>query len=147
MKGLWAVAGNQTVPTTALVETYLAAISDPVKQADARTLVQLMSDVSQRPATMWGPAIVGFGKRHYAYGSGRTGDTVDVGFAARAAGLTIYLADSVDTYADLFAKLGQHKVGKGCLYVKRLADVDVSVLREVVARSVARSRAMEGDDA
>jgi hypothetical protein len=102
-----------------------------------------MTDISHRPATMWGPAIVGFGKRHYRYESGREGDICEVGFAARASGLTLYLAGHLDNYADLLANLGKHKLGKGCLYIKRLRDVEPSVLRDVIALSVTSSRAME----
>ena len=96
-----------------------------------------MQEVSGEAPVMWGENIVGFGKYAYRYASGRTGEWPKVGFASRKESLTLYFRDYLDQHADLLARLGKYKVGKGCLYVKRLGDVDADVLRELVARSVA----------
>ena len=90
---------------------------------------------------MWGPSIVGFGSYHYRYASGREGDFMETGFAARKRAITLYIMAGFSEYGDLLAKLGKHDTGKSCLYVKRLADVDQAVLREMVERSVAWIRA------
>ncbi|HYO39571.1 MAG TPA: DUF1801 domain-containing protein [Nocardioidaceae bacterium] len=120
----------------AKVRAHLDAVPGAARRRDAETLVELMQRVTGEPPRLWG-SIVGFGAHHYRYESGREGDTPAVGFAARKAASTIYLVDGVAHHADLLADLGPHTVGKGCLYVKDLALVDVEVLEAVVARSYA----------
>lgn len=147
-------APNKTQESDADVEAFLDAVPDEARRQDGRTLVALLERVTAQPARLWGPSIVGFGRYHYAYPSGREGDAPAAGFSPRAAASTIYLLDGVDQYVDLLASLGPHKVGKGCLYVKRLSDVDLGVLEEIVRRSYARltqddsfGRRLSGPDA
>jgi len=135
----------KTVPTDTPIEAFLNSIADPARQADCRTLVTVLSEVTEKPAVMWGSAIVGFGSYRYRYASGHSGETVAIGFAIRSAGLTLYLSGTLDSYADQLARLGPHKTGKGCLYIKRLSDVDESVLREIAACSLVQSRLISGD--
>ncbi len=126
--------GNKTVATGEAVEDMLSRIEPPERQADARVLAALMARLSGEPATMWGLAIVGFGRYHYRYDSGREGDSLRIGFASRKAELVLYLAGLDD--ADLTA-LGKHRHGKGCLYVKRLRDIDMAALETLIAKSLA----------
>jgi hypothetical protein len=118
------------------VEAFLAEVPDPGRRADAVAVCALMASVTGSAPAMWGVGIVGFGSRRLRYDTGRELDWFDVGFSPRKQALTIYLPDDLDSYAGLFARLGKHTVGKGCLYVKRLGDVDMSVLEQVVQRAV-----------
>jgi hypothetical protein len=128
------VAENKTKPTCVDVEQFLAASAHP---ADGATLTALMAEVSGEPATMWGPTMVGFGRYRYKYDSGREGEAFRVGFSPRKAELVLYVLTGEAEQTDLLGRLGKHRTGKSCLYVKRLADVDLGVLREIVAASVA----------
>lgn len=130
-------APNKTQENDGDVEAFLDAVPDEARRQDGRTLLDLLARVTGQPARLWGTSIVGFGRYHYAYPSGREGDAPAAGFSPRAAASTLYLMDGIDQHADLLASLGPHKVGKGCLYVKRLADVDLGVLEEIVRRSYA----------
>jgi len=121
------------------VEAFLDSIADEVRQSDAREVRALMSAAAKAPAVMWGSAIVGFGSRRLRYDDGREIDWMVIGFSPRKASTTLYLSGGVDHYADLFERLGKHTTGKGCLYLKRLSDVDRDVLVEVIARSVAHA--------
>ena len=121
------------------VEAFLGSISDEARQSDAREVCVLMAKAAKAPAVMWGSAIVGFGSRRLRYADGREVDWMVIGFSPRVASTTLYLSGGVDHYADLFEKLGKHTTGKGCLYLKRLSDVDRGVLTQVIARSVAHA--------
>ena len=121
------------------VEAFLGSISDEALQSDAREVCVLMAKAAKAPAVMWGSAIVGFGSRRLRYADGREVDWMVIGFSPRVASTTLYLSGGVDHYADLFEKLGKHTTGKGCLYLKRLSDVDRGVLTQVIARSVAHA--------
>lgn len=135
------MAVNKTVATDASVQAYLDAIEDSARRLDCLALVELMGRAAGEGPVMWGPAIVGFGRYHYKYESGREGDACVVGFSSRKADISIYLmADSPEQQA-LLGRLGKHKMGKACLSVKRLADVDLAVLEELVAASIAATRA------
>ena len=123
------MAENKTKATSASVDDFLDAIPDPQRRADARSLRALMERVSGEPAAMWGPSIVGFGSYHYKYESGREGDFCRIGFAPRAGEFALY--GGFLRSPESLARLGKHKTGKGCLYVKRLADVDEAVLEEM----------------
>jgi Domain of unknown function (DU1801) len=126
-----------TRPTDADVEEFLDAVPDEQQRADARTLCALMSEITGEPPVLWGPSIVGFGSYRYRYESGHEGTSSLAGFAPRKGNLVVYLVGGFeDRHRKLLAKLGAHKAGKGCLYVKRLADVDLDVLRELIERSV-----------
>ena len=126
---------STTRPTDADVTAFLAAVEHPVRRRDAERLVRLMHRVTGEEPRMWGPSIVGFGTYHYRYASGREGDTAAAGFSPRKAATTVYLTDGVDEHAELLGRLGPHSVGKACLYVKDLDEVDLGVLEEMVRRS------------
>jgi hypothetical protein len=126
------MAEARTTPTTAQVSDFIRSIDDDQKRADSERLVGLLGEITGQPAVMWGPSIVGFGHHHYRYASGREGDTFILGFSPRKANLTLYLPGYLERYQDLLGMLGKHSVGKGCLYVKRLADVDPKVLRQLL---------------
>ncbi|MDP3748020.1 MAG: DUF1801 domain-containing protein [Phenylobacterium sp.] len=134
------MAQNKTQPTAADVEAFLSAITPPARQADARAVSEIMHRVSGWPPTLWGPNIVGFGTYHYRYDSGREGDSLRVGFSPRKAALTLDIGGGFARHEELMARLGPHTTGKGCLYLKRLSDVDLSVLEELVAESLAYMR-------
>ena len=121
------------------VEAFLDSIADEARQSDAREVRALMSAAAKAPAVMWGSAIVGFGSRRLRYDDGREIDWMVIGFSPRKSNTTLYLSGGVDHYADLFARLGKHTTGKGCLYLQRVSDVDRDVLVEVIARSVAHA--------
>ena len=131
------MAELKTQPTDGDVEAFLAAIPDERRRTDARAICALLSDLSGEPPVIWGTGLVGFGSYAYTYASGRSGEWFAVGFAPRKHALTLYIMDGFGGYEALLARLGPHKAGKSCLHVKRLADVDEDVLRELVARSLA----------
>jgi hypothetical protein len=124
-------------PTGADVESFIEAIPNANRRADARVLSRLLSELTGEPAALWGASIVGFGTYHYRYESGHEGNAPLASFAPRAAHLVVYLIGGfADRYERLLERLGPHKTGKGCLYVKRLADINLDVLRELIDRSV-----------
>ena len=131
------MSGLKTKPNKASVDAYLDAVESPRRREDARRLLTLMRNVTGEPATMWGSSIVGFGSYHYTYASGREGDWPIVGFAPRKQNLVLYIMPGFARYDDLLARLGKHRTGKSCLYVNKLADVDLAVLEELVRESVA----------
>ncbi|MFF5081299.1 DUF1801 domain-containing protein [Actinoplanes sp. NPDC000266] len=122
------------------VATFLDTIDDDQRQRDARLLVALMAEVTGEPPAMWGSAIIGFGSRHYRYDSGREGDVAAIGFSPRKGQTSIYLTGYLEAYEDLLEKLGPHKTGKGCLYLKRVDQADQESLRQIVARSYEQAR-------
>ncbi|WP_049559111.1 DUF1801 domain-containing protein [Nonomuraea sp. SBT364] len=125
-----------TVPTGASVDDFLAAVPGERRRADAERLRTILSEVTGEPAVMWGPSIVGFGSYHYTYASGRTGDWPLAGFSPRKQYLVVYLVGGFEErHASVLARLGPHTTGKGCLYLKRLDDVDETALRELVDRT------------
>ncbi|MBX9860833.1 MAG: DUF1801 domain-containing protein [Sphingomonas sp.] len=123
---------NKTVETDASVEDFLGKVELPQRVADARALIDLMARISGEPPKLWGPSIIGFGSVHYRYESGREGDTPAIAFSPRKAELVLYVGASTPNIAALLPGIGKHKTGKGCLYVKKLADVDAGVLEAVV---------------
>lgn len=126
---------SKTKATTASVDDYLANRANPQQMVDCQQLMTLLGDITEQSATMWGPSIVGFGRYHYTYDSGHSGDAPLTGFAIRGRDIVIYLlAESAEQ--QLLQQLGKHKMGKACLYIKRLADVDSNVLRQLVENSV-----------
>lgn len=134
------MAKMKTVPTTASVDAFIAAVDDAQKREDCHAVAAIMAEATGASAQMWGTSIVGFGTYHYRYASGREGDFMEVGFSPRKRALTLYIMAGFSEYGDLLAKLGKHTTGKSCLYIKRLADVDQNVLREMVERSVRHIR-------
>jgi Domain of unknown function (DU1801) len=119
-------------PTAGQVENFLASIPDDAKRADATTICNMMTQITGYPATMWGTSMVGFGNYHYTYASGHSGDTFVVGFAPRKAALSIHLTCDLDAHTANLARLGKHTRGRGCLYVKRLSDIDLDVLATMI---------------
>src|SRR5215470_16312125 len=126
------MAENKTKPTNAGVENYIAVRGNEQQRADCRELIALLQKATKQPPRMWGPSIVGFGSYRYTYASGHSGEAPLAGFAIRGRELVIYLAEQDERKA-LLSKLGPHKIGKSCLYFKRLADLDRSVLEKLVA--------------
>lgn len=130
------MAENKTKPTDADVVEFLDNIEDAGKRQDCFTVLKLMEEVTGEKATMWGSSIVGFGSYHYKYASGREGDSPLVGFSPRKQNLTLYVLTDFEGEDVLMQKLGKHTTGKVCLYVKRLSDIDMGVLRELVEKCV-----------
>lgn len=134
------MAGDRSVKTLENdgdVEAFIASVPDETRRRDARTLLGLMARATGQPARLWGASIVGFGRYHYAYSSGREGDMAAAGYSPRKAATTIYLMDGADRHEEMLARLGPHTLGKGCLYLKRLDDVDLGVLEGIVRESYA----------
>jgi Domain of unknown function (DU1801) len=135
------MADNQTKVTKLSVAAFIDALTDQTKRADAKALVKLMQSATGEKPKMWGPSIIGFGSYHYTYESGREGDMPLTGFSPRKAATVLYGVMGSGDSEDLLAKLGKHTTGKGCLYIKKLADVDHEVLEAMVVKSVAAKRA------
>jgi hypothetical protein len=133
------VAELKTKPTTASVSDFLASV-DPDRREDCLTIAKIMTKATGAKPRMWGPSIVGFGDHHYKYESGRELDWFLTGFSPRKNDLTLYIMPGFERYAELMAALGKHKTGKSCLYIKRLADVDLTVLETLVESSVNHMR-------
>lgn len=138
------MAENKTRESEASVEAFLAGIENPERRADCRAVVALMAEISGEPPKMWGTSIIGFGTYHYRYESGREGDFMRVGVSPRARELTLYIMPGFDGYADLMGRLGKHRTGKSCLYIKRLSDIDLDALRALIAESLVAMAARWG---
>jgi hypothetical protein len=134
------MAENKTKATDASVEQHIAAIGVEEQRKDCLELLDLMTKVTEAKPKLWGPSIVGFGSYHYKYESGREGDSCLTGFAVRGKEIVVYLVASSPDQEALLAKLGKHKMGKSCLYLRRLCDVDVRVLEQLLAGSIAEVR-------
>ncbi len=118
------------------VHKFISGIQDPQKRQDSHALAQMMKQLTKEEPKMWGDSIVGFGNYHYKYASGREGDMPITAFSPRKQNLTLYLMPGFDRHADLLARLGKHSTGKVCLYIKKLDDVDMNTLRELVKLSM-----------
>ena len=127
------MAENKTKATAADAQAFLAAIENPQRRADGQALATIMTRISGEPPVMWGPSIVGFGLHRYKYESGRQGEICSIGFSPRKAALVLYLSCDLDSSQALLDRLGKHERGRGCLYLKKLADVDAEVLEEMIA--------------
>ncbi len=134
------MAELKTKPTKQSVKDFVDAIKDEQQRKDCRTVSRIMKRITKANPRMWGPGIVGFGSHHYKYASGRDGDWFLAGFAPRKQNLTLYIVSGFKNYGALLKKLGKHKIGKSCLYVKRLDDIDMDVLTELIEDSVAYLR-------
>src|SRR5690606_37579313 len=128
------MAENKTKPTNISVDDFLAGL-DSAKKEDSRVLIGMMREISGYEPVMWGPSIIGFDTYHYKYDSGKEGDVGAISFSPRKANLTIYIYEGFDNYGDLLEKLGKYTTSVSCLYIKTLADIDLDVLRELIARS------------
>jgi hypothetical protein len=123
---------NKTKPTRVAVEEFLAHVEHPVRRADAETLDEMFRRVTGQDPIMWGPTMVGYGRYHYEYDSGRSGDAFATGFSPRKASLTLYGMTMQPEAPELLQKLGKHRLGKWCLYINKLVDVDLAVLEELI---------------
>ena len=132
------MAENKTKPTSASVDDFIAAIENPRRRADALVSLAIYKQVTGLEPVMWGPSIIGFGSLHYVYETGREGDMPAAGFSPRKAYLTFYVGDAFEGAEALYARLGKHKKTVACLYVNKLDDVDLDVLREIIARQFAQ---------
>ena len=133
------MAENKTQPTKASVDEFIAAIDHERRRSDALAALDLYQSVTGLPPVMWGPSIIGFGTHHYRYASGREGTIAAAGFSPRKANMVFYVGDSFDGADKLYAALGKYKRSVSCLYINKLDDVDLDVLREIVARDFART--------
>lgn len=127
---------NQTKVTTVDPVDFIAAVEHDTRREDAQVLLDWMGEVTGYSAKMWGPTIVGYGRYHYVYDTGREGDWMQVGFSPRKANLVIYLLPGYEDLSDQLGRLGKHKIGKSCLYVNKLSDIDMAVLEEMVLHSL-----------
>ena len=134
------MAENKTKETAASVDAYLAAINDEERRKDCTALAKLMAKATKHPPRMWGSSIVGFGSYHYRYESGREGDMCLVGFSSRKGDITLYGLSSAPGHGELIPKLRKHRAGKGCLYIRKLSDVDLEVLEKLVADASAEKK-------
>ncbi|HEX8623638.1 MAG TPA: DUF1801 domain-containing protein [Allosphingosinicella sp.] len=128
------MAETKTRPSDSSVDSFLEGVAHPVRRADGKAVRAMMERVTGEPAVMWGPSIVGFGSCHYRYASGREGDMPRVGFSPRSANLVLYVG-GFPGYEALLARLGKHKSSRACLYLNKLADVDLEVLEEIARRT------------
>jgi hypothetical protein len=136
----------KTKETDDLVEAFIAQISDPNRQDDARTILAMFEQITQQPAKMWGPSIIGFGKYSYTYDSGHSGEMCKTGFSPRKRELVLYIVQGFDGFENLLAKLGKYKIGKSCLYIKRLSDVDINIVGQIIEKSYAHMCEKYGSD-
>ncbi len=130
------MAEPKTKQTQASVEKFLNGVKDKTQRDDSFKVLKVMEQVTKEKGKMWGPSIVGFGNYHYTYASGREGDWPIAAFSPRKGNLTIYIMPGFERYAQQMKKLGKYKTGKCCLYIKKLEDVDMKVLKELVKESV-----------
>ncbi|MDU9004980.1 DUF1801 domain-containing protein [Sedimentitalea todarodis] len=126
------MAANKTQPTEVSVGEFLAGVEPPRRAEDGQRLDQLFRDVTGYEPRLWGPSIVGYGRYHYVYASGREGDFLATGFSPRKAALSIYIMPGYADFGDILDRLGKHRIGKSCLYVNKLADIDLEVLAELI---------------
>lgn len=138
------MAEAKTKPTSASIDEYLLSRASPQQVTDCEALMVMLQRVTQEQPRMWGPSIVGYGRYSYEYESGRTGESCITGFAVRGSELVVYLVAESPEQQNLLAKLGKHKIGKSCLYLKRLSEVNIHVLEELVAKSVSEVKRRHG---
>ena len=131
------MAQNKTVPTVQPVADFLNGVDHPTRRADAYQLDQIFRDITGWHPRMWGPTIVGYGEYHYTYDSGREGDSMATGFSPRKTNLSIYIMPGYADFSSILERLGKHKIGKSCLYINKLADVDLDVLGELIQAGLA----------
>ena len=131
------MAENKTKPTKLSVAAFINGVTDSDRRSDAKALIKLMQGAAGEKPRMWGPAIVGFGSYHYKYESGREGDMPVVAFSPRKAATVLYGLTGSDEAKALLAMLGKHSTGKGCLYIKKLADVDQQILETLIVKALA----------
>ena len=126
------MSDQKTLPTSVNVEEYIQAIPDQTRREDCQKLLGLMAEITSKPAILWGPSIIGFDEYRYHYASGRQGIWMRIGFAHRVGDISLYSIATFPGSEEFLARLGKYKMGKGCLYIKRLADVNLDVLKEMI---------------
>ena len=126
---------NKTQATEMNVEDFIASAS-PDKKSDSQQLIAILQKITGEVPTMWGPSIIGFGSYHYQYESGLEGDSAMIGFSPRKRELVVYIVPGFETFHALLDKLGKHKIGQSCLYIKRLSDINIKVLTDLMTESV-----------
>ncbi|MBT8296829.1 MAG: DUF1801 domain-containing protein [Maribacter sp.] len=126
---------NKTRPTAVAVTSFLDSVEDEIQRQDSIKLVELMKEITGEDPVMWGPSIIGFGSYHYKYDSGREGDMLLTGFSPRKQNLSLYIMAGFSNYGSLMQKLGKYKTGKSCLYIKRLSEINIDVLKELIKAS------------
>lgn len=131
------MAEAKTRPTTDSVEEFVNSIADEQRRGDCFRVLQIMKAVTKAEPEMWGTSIVGFGRHNYKYESGMTGEWFQIGFSPRQQALTLYLMGGAERNPDLLKKLGKHKTGRACLYIRKLDDIDLPTLKQLIKRSVA----------
>lgn len=134
----------KTARTTASVQRFLKTVTDERRRTECQTILRIMKRITRQDPAMWGTSIVGFGSYHYRYASGREGDWPLTGFSPRKQALTIYVMAGFTRYPELMRRLGKHSTGSSCLYVKRLDDIDLGVLEELIRESVAHMKRTYG---
>lgn len=130
------MAKNKTTETTESIDDFLKKVTDPVKREDSYTLIGMMEKQSGFPARMWGPSIIGFGSYHYKYESGHEGDAPLIGFSPRSTAISLYLSCDAQVKEELLQQFGKFKMAKSCIYVKKLDDIDLSVLTKMIDHSL-----------
>lgn len=130
------MAENKTKPTSLKAEDFISQVENPQKRSDSLKVMEMMKEITGKEPVMWGSSLIGFDQYHYKYDSGREGDSLMVGFSPRKQALTIYIMPGFERFDDLMQKLGKYKTGKACLYIKKLEDIDLSILRELISESV-----------
>ena len=130
------MAKNKTTETQNSVIDFINTVEDLTKRNDSFELVKLMQEQTGYEPKMWGPAIIGFGSYHYKYASGHEGDAPLVGFSPRKDAVSLYLCSSFESKEELLLKFGKHKAGKGCIYIKKIADIDIEILKKMISYSV-----------
>lgn len=135
-----AASDNKTVATEAPAEAFIDAVEHKTRKADAKVLLALFKKITGKQPVMWGPAVIGFGTYHYKYDSGREGDFLCTGFSPRKTALSIYIMPGYQDFGAILARLGKHKIGKSCLYINKLADVDMAVLEELIREGLVRMK-------
>lgn len=138
------MAENKTRPTDASVAAFLDAVEGEQRRADCDVLMAMMGRVTGEPAVLWGPSIIGFGSYHYRYDSGHQGDAPVAAFSPRKGEFSVYLTQACPGQAELLARLGKHRMGKACLYIRKLADVDLDVLEQLIVDSIVEVRRRYG---
>src|SRR5262245_25465741 len=133
------MAQNKTKQTTVSPSSFIATVANAQQRQDSKELIAMMRTITGEPPKMWGPSIIGFGTRHYVYESGREGDTCLTGFSPRKPNLVLYIGEALQD-TSLMSKLGKYTTGKGCLYIRKLDDVDRDVLRDLIAKGVDNTR-------
>jgi Domain of unknown function (DU1801) len=131
------MAENKTQATSADVTAFIAGVADEAQRADAQVIAAMMERLSGAQPKMWGPSIIGFGRYHYKYDSGREGTSLRIGFSPRKGQTVLYLIDGYVGKEAQLARLGKHKLGKSCLYIRRLSDVDIAVLEDMITETLA----------